>query len=134
MITRKAFLNFEGNSLKMVRNKQENFLPDDVSIIIAHNKKSGEHINVVNLLRYTNINVLPSIDEIPAEVIAFLDPTVERLTFDKKGKNKLIYLKFNGKEEIAISDPIELNNYLSSGTVKGMIAFTFVQEILRWMR
>ena len=131
VITRKAFLNFEGNSLKMVRNKQENFLPDDVSIIIAHNKKSGEHINVVNLLRYTNINVLPSIDEIPAEVIAFLDPTVERLTFDKKGKNKLIYLKFNGKEEIAISDPIELNNYLSSGTVKGMIAFTFVQEILR---
>ena len=30
-----------------------------------------------------------------------------------------------------MNNPIELNNYLSSGTVKGMITFTLAQEVLK---
>ena len=41
-------------------------------------------MRVVNLLQYTNINVLPFSDNIPAEVITYLDPTVESLQFDEK--------------------------------------------------
>ena len=40
-------------------------------------------------------------------------------------------LQFRGKEEILLNNPAELNNYLSSGTVKGMIIFTLAQEVLQ---
>ena len=48
-----------------------------VSIMIAYNKKTGEHIKVVSMLLFTNVNVLPFSEGIPAEVISYLDPTIE---------------------------------------------------------
>ena len=129
--TRKAMLDFEGREPVMVRSGQEDFLSEDVSIMIARNKKTGENTRVVNLLLFTNINVLPFSEDIPAEVITFLDPTIENLHFDEKDQKTVIRLKFKGKEEIVLNNPIELNNYLSSGTVKGMITFTLAQEVLQ---
>ena len=129
--TRKAMLDFEGKKPVMIRSGQEDFLSDDVSIMIARNKKTGENTKVVNLLQFTNINVLPFSEDIPAEVISFLDPTVDKLYFDEKDQKTFVHLKFKGKEEIILNNPIELNNYLSSGTVKGMITFTLAQEVLR---
>ena len=131
VITRKAMLDFEGKEPAIIRSSQEEFLSDDVSIMIARNKKTKEHVRIVNLLKYTNENVLPFSEDIPAEVITFLDPTIERLHFDEKDKKTLIYLKFKGKEEILLNNPAELNNYLSSGTVKGMITFTLTQDVLQ---
>ena len=131
IITRKTLLDFEGREPVMVRSGKEDFLSDDVSIMIGRNKKTGESTSVVNLLLYTNINVLPFSEDIPAEVITFLDPTIESLHFVEKDKKNNIYLKFKGKEEIVLNNSIELNNYLSSGTVKGMIIFTLAQEVLR---
>lgn len=129
--TRKAMLEFGGKEPVMIRSSQEDFLSDDVSIMIARNKKTGEHTRVVNLLRYTNINVLSFSEDVPVEVITFLDPTIESLHFDEKDQKILIHLKFRGKDEIVLNNPVELNNYLSSGTVKGMITFTLAQEVLR---
>ncbi len=129
--TRKAMLDFEGREPVMIRSSQEDFLPDDVSIMIAKNKKAKEHVRIVNLLKYTNENILPISKEISAEVITFLDPTIEKLHFDENAKKTLIHLKFKGKEEILLNSPAELNNYLSSGTVKGMITFTLAQEVLQ---
>ena len=131
VITRKALLNFDGKDPVMLRSGQEDFLPDDVSIMIARNKKNGETMKVVNLLQFTNINVLPFADNIPSEVITYLDPTVEKLQFDEKDQKIVIRLKFKGKEEIVMNNPIQLNNFLSSGTVKGMITFTLAQEVLQ---
>ena len=131
VITRKSLLDFDGKDPVMLRSGQEDFLSDDVSIMIAHNKKTGEKMRVVNLLQFTNINVLPFSDNIPAEVITYLDPTVESLQFDEKDQKTVIRLKFKGKEEIVMNNPIQLNNYLSSGTVKGMITFTLAQEVLQ---
>ena len=131
VITRKSMLDFDDKEPVMFRSGQEDFLSDDVSIMIARNKKTGENMRVVNLLQFTNINVLPFSDNIPAEVITYLDPTVERLEFDEMDKKTVIRLKFKGKDEIVMNDPIQLNNYLSSGTVKGMITFTLAQEILQ---
>ena len=131
VVTRKSMLDFDGREPAMVRSSREEFLPDDVSIMIARNKKTKEHIRIVNLLKFTNVNVLPFSENIPAEVIAFLDPTIESLHFDEKEKKQIIHLKFRGKEEIVLNNPVELNNYLSSGTVKGMITFTLAKEVLQ---
>lgn len=131
VITRKSMLDFDDKEPVMFRSGQEDFLSDDVSIMIARNKKTGENMRVVNLLQFTNINVLPFSDNIPAEVITYLDPTVERLEFDEMDQKTVIRLKFKGKDEIVMNDPIQLNNYLSSGTVKGMIIFTLAQEVLQ---
>ena len=131
IIARKAMLDFEGKEPIMVRSGQEDFLSDDVSIMIALNKKTGENIRIVDLLLFTNINVLPFSEGIPAEVITYLDPTVESLYFDEKDQKEIIRLKFKDKEEIVLNNPLELNNYLSSGTVKGMIIFTLAKEVLQ---
>ncbi|MCM1553569.1 MAG: ATP-binding protein, partial [Butyrivibrio sp.] len=131
VITRKAMLDFEGKEPELIRNSQENFLSDDVSIMIARNKKIKKHIRIVNLLRFTNINVLPFSENIPTEVITFLDPTIESLHFDEKDQKPLIHLKFKGGDEMLLNNTEELNNYLSSGTVKGMITFTLAQEVLQ---
>lgn len=130
VVTRKAMLDFGKKAPVMVRSDQEAFLSDDVSIMIAKNKKTGEQINAVSLLLFTNINVLPFSEDIPAEVITYLDPTIECLHFEEKNKKPIIHLKFKEKEEIILNAPLELNNYLSSGTVKGMITFTLAQEVL----
>ena len=129
--TRKAMLDFEEREPFIVRDEQESFLSDDVSIMIAYNKKTGEHIKVVSMLLFTNVNVLPFSEGIPAEVISYLDPTIEKLYFEEKNEKPIIHLKFKGKKEIVLNNPIELNNYLSSGTVKGMITFTLAQEVLK---
>ena len=129
IIARKAMLDFDGKEPIMVRSGQEDFLSDDVSIMIALNKKTGENIRIVDLLLFTNINVLPFSEGIPPEVITYLDPTVESLYFDEKDQKKIIRLKFKDKEEIVLNNPLELNNYLSSGTVKGMIIFTLAKEV-----
>lgn len=129
--TRKAMLDFDGKEPVIIRSSREEFLSDDVSIMIARNKKTKEHVRIVNLLKYTNENILPFSEDIPAEVITFLDPAIERLHFDEKEKESLIHLKFKGKEEILLNSAAELNNYLSSGTIKGMITFTLAQEVLQ---
>lgn len=129
--TRKTMLDFGRREPIMVRSSREDFLSDDVSIMIARNKKAEEHMRIVNLLKYANENVLPLSEDIPVEVITFLDPTIETLQFDENENKTLIHLKFKGKEEILLNNPVELNNYLSSGTVKGMITFTLAQEVLQ---
>ncbi|MCI7442723.1 MAG: hypothetical protein MSA89_06510 [Clostridium sp.] len=76
------------------RNVAEEFLSDDVSIIIAQNKKNKKHITVTNLLSFTNMNILPNTEIIPSSVIKFLDPTIEKLYFENNDKNNVIHLKF----------------------------------------
>ena len=107
------------------------FLPDDVSFIIAHNKQTKDRLALYSLLSYTNVNVLPVSEAIPLEVIAFLDPTIETLCFEEGKRNNLIHLKFKGEEEITLHDARELEQYLSSGTIKGIITFSMVKDVLR---
>ena len=75
--------------------------------------------------------MLPFSDDIPAEIITYLDPTVESLRFDEHDQKTIIRLKFKAKDEIVMSDPVLLNNYLSSGTIKGIITFTLAQKVLQ---
>lgn len=128
--SKKYLTDFTAISPIAVRNTEEAYLPDDVSFIIAHNKKANDRIDVFSLLSYTNINDLPFTDDIPLEVITFLDPTIEKLCFEKIEDKALIHLKFKGEEELILNNAVELEQYLSSGTIKGIITFSMVKEVL----
>lgn len=128
---KKNLTDFTGISPVAERDNREMFLPDDVSFIIARNRQRKDHIEIASLLSYTNMNVLPFSADIPIEVISFLDPTVERLKFEREGNKTFIHLKFYNEDEILLNSPLELENYLSSGTIKGIVTFSMVKDVLQ---
>ena len=65
------------------------------------------------------------------EVIAFLDPTIEKLCFEQMENKSFIHLKFKGEDEIVLNNAMDLEQYLSSGTIKGIITFSLVKEVLQ---
>ena len=122
---------FTGMEPTAIRNQNEIYLSDDVSFIIAHNKKVNDTVEVFSLLSYTNINVLPFTEDIPLEVIAFLDSTIEKLRFEQVEGKTFIHLKFKNEKEIILNNAVVLEQYLSSGTIKGIITFSIVKEVLQ---
>ena len=130
--TRKNLTNFSGYSPILVRDQAEEYLPDDVSIIIAYNRKTKDALTVASLLQFTDVNYLPFAGEVSSDIIEFLDPTIDRINIesDSQTKNVLIHLKFKGKEEIVLYNFFDLNHYLSSGTIKGIMTFTMAWGIL----
>lgn len=130
--TKKKLTDFAGVAPFAVRSDKEEFLPDDTSIMIAYNKKKGSYIPVESLLSLTNRNVLMPVSEnISADVIRFLDPTIAKLSYEHHDQKTTIQLQFKGESEIVISDPAELNRYLSSGTIKGIVTFTMAIRTLQ---
>lgn len=129
--SKKYLTDFTGIEPVAIRSGNEEYLSDDVSFIIAHNKKTGDTAEVFSLLSYTNVNVLPFTDDIPLEVIAFLDPTIEKLCFEETEGKTYIHLRFRGEDEIILNKAEELEQYLSSGTIKGIITFSMVKEVLQ---
>ena len=128
--SKKYLTDFTGIEPIAVRSNNEMYLSDDVSFIIAHNKKYNDSIEIYSLLSYTNVNVLPFTENIPLEVIAFLDPTIEKLYFEETDNKTFIHLKFKEEDEIILNNAIDLEHYLSSGTIKGIITFSMVKEVL----
>ena len=118
-----AIFDFEDCEAILTRNNDEAFLLDDVSIMVALNKKTKDTLVVTDMLKYTNVNQLSISEDCPPELIAFFDPSVEYLHVQTKGKDTDICLKFYGKEEIALNQLSDLNRYLSSGTIKGINTF-----------
>ena len=129
--SKKYLTDFAGMKPTAIRNQDEIYLPDDVSFIIAHNKKVNDTVEVFSLLSYTNINVLPFTEDIPLEVTAFLDPTIEKLCFEQVEGKTFIHLKFKNEEEIILNNAVDLEQYLSTGTIKGIITFSMVKEVLQ---
>ena len=128
--SKKYLTDFDGIEPVDLRNSNEAYLSDDVSFIIAHNRKVNDTVDVFSLLSYTNVNVLPFTEDIPLEVIAFLDPTIEKLCFEQAEGKTFIHLKFRDEDEIILNNAVDLEQYLSSGTIKGIITFSMVKEVL----
>lgn len=129
--SKKYLTDFTGIEPTAVRNENEVFLSDDVSFIIAHNKQTRDSLNIYSLLSYTNVNVLPFTEDIPLEVIAFLDPTIEKLCFERMENKTFIHLKFRDEEELILNNALDLEQYLSSGTIKGIITFSMIKDVLQ---
>ncbi len=129
--SKKDMFEFDETEPVLLRNKDEAFLLDDVSICVAFNKKSGDRIVMTDTLHYTNQNELNVYDDFPVELIEFFDPGVEYLKIRKDGKAADIRLKFKNEEEIVLTKPSELNRYLSSGTIKGINIFICAMNSFR---
>lgn len=129
--TKKQLTNFEGLTPVEIRNKNESYLSEDVSMIIAQNKRNQEHIHISDLVSFTNTNTVSLTNTVPESIITFLDPTVESLYVDQNDKKALIHLKFKGEDEIILNTSAELELYLSSGTIKGITTFTHAINVLK---
>lgn len=128
---KKALLDFSGITPTSVRSNDEMYLPGDTSFIIAYNRQNKQRMYIADLLSLTNVNVLPLSDDIPLDIVAFLDPTIEKLSIDREDQKTTVHLKFKEKPEIILADPAELNQYLSSGTIKGIVTFTLATQALK---
>lgn len=131
--TRKSLFEFENLEAIEVRDANEEYLPEDVSIVIAINKKSNSKIYYEDLIDWTNVNLIRILGDFPQELVTFLDPNIDYLnvSVDKDEKKIDIRLKFKGKEEIVVYSPLELQKYLSSGTIKGINVFINAMAVLK---
>ena len=121
--TKKRLFDFAEVDLREKRDKNEQYLMEDVSIIVAENKKKNMSLFISDMLEWTEHNILNVLGRFPKELLTFLDPSIEYLECSFKEKKVDIRLKFYGKEEIIINSPRILENYLSSGTIKGLGVF-----------
>lgn len=121
--SKKALFDFENLKPFKIRDNKEEFLKDDISIIMGLNK--GTNFPSYNLLSTTDINLLLGLGKYPDALIRFLDSNIEYLSYDDEKKE--IKLKFVEKEEISLAHSRELNRYLSSGTIKGLNVFAFAK-------
>ncbi|MCT4592872.1 MAG: ATP-binding protein [Anaeromicrobium sp.] len=130
--TKKSLFVFDNMEPAQVRDRNEEFLADDVSIVIALNKRNNSKIYCEDLINWTNINLIRVLGDFPKELITFLDSSIEYLESEvKEGEKKItIRLKFKGKEEIVLYSPLELEKYLSSGTIKGINVFVNAMMVL----
>ena len=121
--TKKSIFDFKNTDTKAIRDQSEQYLLDDVSIIVASNKRLATNLFLYNTLKITDHNLLSILGNYPKEILTFLDPSIEYLTARPENKKIDIRLKFYGKDEIILNNPVLLNNYLSSGTIKGLSVF-----------
>lgn len=127
--TKKALYDFSDIETNFTRDVNSEFLLDDVSIMVAFNKRNKEAINYTDMLRYTNINELDISEDCPVELISFFDPSIEYLKINKEKNKSNIHLKFKSKNEMILNQFSELNRYLSSGTIKGINTFLYAIRI-----
>lgn len=121
------------NKEKTTRDLKNVFLSDDVSIIIGVNKANQSSLEVFDAIRWTNFNGIRFISKIPLSLVKFLDPSIEYLKCNYKKdspKNVEFRLKFEGKKEIFLNEPMQLGDYLSSGTIKGINIFITAMIVL----
>lgn len=121
--TKKSLFEFGNDDEKERRDQKEQYLMDDVSIIVALNKKCGGGFFVRDMLKWTDHNLLNVLGWFPKELLTFLDPSIEYLECDLTEKRVDMRLKFFCRDEIVINNMGELGNYLSSGTIKGLGVF-----------
>ena len=121
--TKKSLFDFKDVDIKIERNQKEQFLLDDVSVMIALNKEKQSNFPLRDMLIWTNHNMLNVLGKFPKELLTFLDPSIEYFKCDIDKKSADIRLKFYGSEEIILNRPSEIEKYLSSGTIKGINVF-----------
>lgn len=129
--TEKEFLNFCGVEPTYIRNNDDPYLPDDVSIVIAHNKKNQDFIENYGLMSSdmcaTN---LWNSENIPQKIIRNFDSSIEKINFEHGSRNKLLHLKFHGENELILRNAHEMEKYLSRGTINGAAIFQMAEKML----
>lgn len=135
---------FTNSSLVTERKNVGLLLTDDTSILYKLKKEVDNDLlslNYINSIHFTNINVLnfklpDSSDNgskfvFPVNLIHFLDPSVESLELRKNNKLETYLLKFKNGQEFSVNSPMDLGNYLSSGSIKGLYIYLSAMQILK---
>lgn len=131
-VNKTNLLDFNDLPPARVRDNTDEYLPDDVSIMIAVNKQNQDKSIFVDLALFTNFNLfLPDGGSVPTEIISLLDPTIEYITVENVNEKVITRLKFYKQEELVLYNVSELNAYLSSGTVKGVRVFSDTIRVLK---
>ncbi len=131
-INKSNLWDYDKNTPVRVRGNSDEYLPEDVSIMIAVNKQIQNKIMFVDLAVLTNFNfLLPDTVSIPTEIISLLDPTIEYISIENVNDKVITKLKFYRQKEHILFNPAELNVYLSSGTVKGVRVFSDAMRVLK---
>ncbi|MEQ4549718.1 ATP-binding protein [Weissella sp. GP1] len=100
-------------------------------MIIAQEEYQSQMI--VDTLTFTNVNMLVyDGPEVPAELLEYLDPSVEYLKISTVENGPSVYkLKFKGMDtEIVDNNFATIEMYLSSGTAKGVTLYQYVLRAL----
>ena len=121
--TKKSLFEFNDSDIRIERNEKEQFLLNDVSVMIAINKEKQSNFPLRDMLMWTNHNMLNILGKFPKELLTFLDPSIEYFKCVIRKKPADIRLKFYESEEIILNNPSEIEKYLSSGTIKGINVF-----------
>ena len=131
-INKTNLLDFDSIAPVRIRDNSDEYLPDDVSIMIAVNRQIPDKSIFVDLGLFTDYNLfLPDGGSVPTEIISLLDPTIEYISVENLNGKNVTRLKFNGQKELVLLHPTELNVYLSSGTVKGVRVFSDAVSVLK---
>jgi hypothetical protein len=123
-INKNNLLDLKAMTLSRKRENEE-YLSDDVSIMIALNRETRDEIHFIDQTALTDFNFyMPNWGTVSQEIISLLDPTIERIDILEDGEKPKIILKFYGQKEMTLYDYGDLNRYLSSGAIKGIGVFT----------
>ena len=112
------------------------FLRDDDTIFstivrkIMNNKVQDIVIDEIDM---TNKNKLTTKEKIPVEYIKYFDPSIESIRIlSKDVPSEKMNVEVTFKNDSIIQVPlIELSNYLSSGTIKGINLFIDIEKTLK---
>lgn len=126
--SKEDMFNFQKRNISLERNNDAEFLLDDVSISISIMKRANaKEMFFWDMLNLTDYTILRVKGNFPMELVEFLDPSIEWIKCEDKGidseRAEKIHLKFKGKEEIILRNILDLQDYLSSGTIKGLSIF-----------
>lgn len=123
---KKDITDFSGCRNVINRKDHEEFLSDDVSVVIAMNRKYHDRIFMAN------INDLEALDNLSDEIVHYLDPSIESIRIEHAEGGDRAHLHFKEKKEIFLNDIEDLNRYLSSGTIRGIRAFGNAMSALQY--
>lgn len=89
--TKKSLFDFKDSDIRIERNEKEQFLLNDVSVMIAINKEKQSNFSVRDMLMWTNHNMLNILGKFPKELLTFLDPSIEYFKCSVE-KNRQIFV------------------------------------------
>lgn len=135
-IVKKALFQFADSTLLIQRSKMDSqFLKRDDSIfssILNQNVQASQIVYSMN--RYTNINLMGYFSEqTPISFVNYLDPAIEEFKYLKeksKYADPRFVIKFKQEENIIEVDLLNIEKYLSSGTIKGINLLANMVEVL----
>ena len=84
--TKKSLFDFNDSEIRIERDEKEQFLLNDVSVMIAINKEKQSNFPLRDMLMWTNHNMLNVIGKFPKELLTFLDPSIEYFKCNLKKK------------------------------------------------